>query len=484
MNKRVSELITIEQIKQWNNNDIITITAGTGVGKSYFVKNILYAFTKAKNKKILYLIHRVNCINQFKEELKADNKLDTIDLMSYQHIETSILNKKNIDLSKYEYIVADEFHYFMSDASFNISTDISLNYILNQSCIKIFMSATGDYCKRYINNILHVNTIDYEIPINYNFIESLTFYNLDSTLDNFLDNYINKDNKAIFFIQSAKKAYELYLRYKDKCIFNCSKSNKDYYKYVDKNIIDTMLKEEKFNSLALITTTCLDAGVNIIDDKVKHIIVDNKDLGSLIQCLGRKRLKNNEKICVYIKSINNKSLGATKGHINNKIKKADYLRKHTVKEYLKEFPRSKSNDINNIVYDIALDEDNKCSKKINELMYFKNLNDICTIDTMLMYGKYGYNKYLASKLNIENYRLIEEDNKMNKLEIYLNSIVDKKLFKEDQQELIKMIDVKVNGKQQKSYSKLNQGLQMLELPFIIIPKKSNSKRFWIINKIE
>ena len=97
MNKRVSELITIEQIKQWNNNDIITITAGTGVGKSYFVKNILYAFTKAKNKKILYLIHRVNCINQFKEELKADNKLDTIDLMSYQHIETSILNKKNID---------------------------------------------------------------------------------------------------------------------------------------------------------------------------------------------------------------------------------------------------------------------------------------------------------------------------------------------------------------------------------------------------
>ena len=168
--------------------------------------------------------------------------------------------------------------------------------------------AHNDFFKRYINNILHINTIDYEIPINYNFIESLTFYNLDSTLDNFLDNYIDKDNKAIFFIQSAKKAYELYLRHKDKCIFNCSKSNKDYYKYVDKNIIDTMLQEERFNSLALITTTCLDAGVNIIDDNVKHIIVDNKDLGSLIQCLGRKRLKNNEKICIYIKSINNKSL--------------------------------------------------------------------------------------------------------------------------------------------------------------------------------
>ena len=488
MNKRVSELITIEQIKTWNNNNVITITAGTGAGKSYFIKNILYAFAKSKNKKILYLIHRINCINQFKEELKSDNKLDIIDLMSYQHIETSILNKNTIDLSKYEYIVADEFHYFMSDASFNISTDISLNYILNQSCIKIFMSATGDYCKRYINNILHINTIDYELPIKYNFIKSLTFYNLDTTLDDFLDNYINENEKAIFFIQSAKKAYELYLRHKDKCIFNCSKSNKDYYKYVEVDTINNMLVNEKFNSLALITTTCLDAGVNIIDDKVKHIIVDNKDLGSLIQCLGRKRLKNNEQIYVYIKSINNKSLGATKGHISNRIKKAEYLRKHTIKEYLKEFPRAKANDLNNIIYDISVDEDdNKCTKKINELMYFKSIEDICIIDAMLFYGKYGYNKYIANKLNIEKYRLIEEDCKMNKLELYLNSIVDKRLYKEDQQELINMINVKVNGKQQKSYAKLNQGLQMLELPYIIISKrvKENNilKTVWIVNKL-
>ncbi|MBZ1332315.1 hypothetical protein HZR16_05880, partial [Clostridium botulinum] len=66
--KRVSEIITINEIRKWNNGDIVTITAGTGAGKSYFIKNNLYAFAKAKNKKILMLIHRRNCVNQFQKE--------------------------------------------------------------------------------------------------------------------------------------------------------------------------------------------------------------------------------------------------------------------------------------------------------------------------------------------------------------------------------------------------------------------------------
>lgn len=51
-------------------------------------------------------------------------------------------------------MVCDEFHYFMSDASFNTITDISLDKILElQNAIKIFMSATGDYVTKYFKNI-------------------------------------------------------------------------------------------------------------------------------------------------------------------------------------------------------------------------------------------------------------------------------------------------------------------------------------------
>jgi hypothetical protein len=73
------------------------------------------------------------------------------------------------------------------------------------------------------------------------------------------------------------------------------------------------------------------------------------------------------------------------------------------------------------------------------------------------------------------YRIVEEDNMKNELEEYLETLVGKKLFKDDQKELIEKIDLKVNRKQQKSCSKLNEGLKMINLNFIII-KDIDKKR--------
>lgn len=81
----------------------------------------------------------------------------------------------------------------------------------------------------------------------------------------------------------------------------------------------------------------------------------------------------------------------------------------------------------------------------------------------------------------------KDENKMNndnELLNYLESINNIKLYKDKQKELIDKINLKINGRLQKSYNKLNQGLSMLNLPFIIIPKKSDDKRYWIIEKIE
>ena len=78
---------------------------------------------------------------------------------------------------------------------------------------------------------------------------------------------------------------------------------------------------------------------------------------------------------------------------------------------------------------------------------------------------------------------IEEQNKCNELKEYLDSISDIKLNKIKQKELIEKIDLRVNGRQQKSYSKLNEGLKMLNLPYIILPKRTKSERYWIITNI-
>ena len=290
--KRVTDLITIDMVRSWE-NEIYTITAGTGAGKSYFVKNIVCLVAKENNQKILFLVHRTNCKNQFLDEITKDKKDDTITIKTYQFLEK--LNSIDNYLKQFDYIVSDEFHYWINDAAFNSTTELSFNAILEANYAKrIFISATSDKMIRFLKNYKEVKTIDYKLDIEYNFNEVNFFYK-DETIEEFIKNCIKENEKAIFFIQSAEKAYNLYKKYKKYCIFNCSKNNEKYYKYVDEAKIEKILdtegfkKEDGFKENILITTTCFDAGVNIIDTDLHHIICDVKDYDTLIQCTRKKK---------------------------------------------------------------------------------------------------------------------------------------------------------------------------------------------------
>ncbi|AFM40997.1 DNA/RNA helicase, superfamily II [Desulfosporosinus acidiphilus SJ4] len=485
---RVSDVVTIKKVKSWMPGDVITIKAGTGVGKSYFIKNNLYALAKKEGSKILLLVNRINCKDQFVDEIGKAKKTDIIDIKTYQYIENKEANKNYFDFSEYDYIVCDEFHYFMSDAAFNINTDLSLNAILAQTFpVKIFMSATGDYMKNYITGVRKIETIDYEVPITYDFIKSLTFFNKDETLEAFIEEAIAKNHKAIFFIQSATKAYDLYKKYKKHCLFNCGKSDK-HYKYVDKEKIKEMLKKERFEDQILITTTCMDTGVNINDIDLYHIVCDVKDIGVLVQCIGRKRLENkDDKIYLYVKTINNQSLGGMETQLKRKVNMADYLREHTVKEYLEEYKRQY--DTSNIVYNDTVKEDNKSTLKVNELMFFKVKTDLAELSFMKTYGDFGYCKYLASKFGFRddngyyNYRTIEEDYQKDKIVNFMAKVVGKKLTKEEQNELIDIVDLRDSrNRQQKSIGQLNEYFKANNIKYFIISKKSGPKRYWEVKE--
>ena len=465
--KRVSEEVTIDKIEKWDETDIITICAGTGVGKSYFIKNNLYAMAKRDGNKILMLIHRTNCITQFEEEIIRDKKTDVIDIMTYQRLEYMFLKGSYKDLSDYQYIICDEFHYFMSDASFSKTTDISLNMILEQLfTTKIFMSATGDYMKKYINEVKGIETIDYKLDITYGFIKKLTFYYTDEYLETYIENAIASNSKTIIFLQSATKAYELYKKYKKHCLFNCSKNNAKYYKQVKKTKIKDMLINERFEELILITTTCLDAGVNIIDESINHVLADVEDTGVIIQCIGRKRIQNpDDKIFLTIKAISNTSLGGKTTQLNKKLKMAEFLKTHTNKEFITEYQREC--DLNNMVYDVAVKEDDKGTKKVNDLMYFKCKNDLTEIEKMLELGKYGYCAYMKGLFGMDGYTVIEKQNKENELVDYMNKIVGKRLLKDEQNELAIKVDIKKNGRLLKSYGSLNAYFLEDDINFMI-----------------
>ena len=256
-----------------------------------------------------------------------------------------------------------------------------------------------------------------------------------------------------------------------------------------------MLKSERFEELILITTTCMDAGVNLVDEEIKHIVCEVEDTGTLIQCIGRKRIQSDEdKIHLYIKIISNNSLGGKETQLKKKIHMANFLKEHTVKEFIAEFPRQY--DYSNIVYDDVVAEDNKGTKRINGLMFFKCEEDLEEILTIKGYGKYGYCEYLKEIFGVENYRVIEEQNAIDELIKYLDRIVGKRLFKDEQKELAVKVDIKRNGKLMKSYDTLNSGFIEDGIDFLIkadtdwnrkledgSKNKQYGKIYWIVYKL-
>ena len=512
---RLTDVVKREDILRWKPGDNVLLAAPMGAGKSYLCKNVLYDIAKSVNGKILMLIHRSNCVEQFKYEIEADGKSDVIHVITYQSLEYSKLHNTNkISLSDYMFVVSDEFHYFFNDSSFNNKTAISFNMIMgNTSAIHVFMSATGDHMARYMKKYIKDNgledAIEYEIPFDFSFIKQLTFFHKDSTMEEFLKEGIQSGAKGIFFIQSAEKAYKLYSKYRKQCVFNCSSNNSKYYGFVDEEKIKNILINQKFEEQFLITTSCFDAGINIIDIDVKHIVIDIVDIGSLIQCMGRKRIQNDDdKVNIYIKIINNQKLAGLKRSMEQKIEMADYYMDtgYSVSKLIEKYPMQ--NDINNILYDELLYDENgnvipnSYTKKINEPMYFKKKEDIADYSIMLQkFGKFGYCKYLALMFGFYDsdtgrctYRMINEE---YDLESYLEKMVNDDVVMlqlRDRSELINKINAKQDGKLLKSANTLNSVLEEREINYRIktfattrypiddngIKKKKKYKNAWKI----
>lgn len=199
----------------------------------------------------------------------------------------------------------------------------------NTDSVHIFMSATGEDMSNYMKDYTERNSLpkpkEYKLPFDYSFIRKLKFFFKDETMEKLIKSGISKGGKGIFFIQSAEKAYKLYSKYKKYCVFNCSSNNRTYYKYVDKDKIQNILINQRFEEQFLITTSCFDAGINIIDREVKHIIIDIVDIGSLTQCIGRKRIQDeDDKVTVYIQAMNNQKLAGLKRSMEQKVEMADY----------------------------------------------------------------------------------------------------------------------------------------------------------------
>ncbi|MNB85010.1 Type III restriction enzyme, res subunit [compost metagenome] len=475
-----------EEYKQWRNGDIVLIGTGTGTGKSYFIRNQLTRFAEEEWSNILFIFNRKELHKQNKEQIRADNNM-RIHTATYQEIEHDISITGSYDFKKYKYIVCDECHYFTDDSGFNHNSDISLNAIMNlESKIIIFMSATSSTLFTHIQNNKSESKIwRYKSKRNFSNIASLYFYSKEESVEQYISQRFNGNEKIIWFCRSTEKAAKLHIKYPDS-YFLCSdnKKNSKYISLIKNNTITTQDNKITFDRKFLFTTKVLDNGFDLKDEQIKLIICDEFDINTMIQCIGRKRAMTEEDtIHIVLLNHSNRSIN---GYRNVLLEK-----RNEAKVFMEDGVLGRNNFIgrfahksNYIIFDQpSLDNKYLSHKKISTVKYLKAENDLVIIEEMLHENREqnkfreslkekklsdAYIMYVLKLLQVNRYGDLDKIYKEQGISEYLDSILGNQLHNSEKKELIDKLNVRSNGRQLKSCEALNIALTELKINYRII----------------
>lgn len=360
------------------------------------------------------------------------------------------------------------------------------------------MSATGDKTKYYIKNYMQLETLDFYIPRDYSYINKLEFFKEQATIHKYIKQIIKTDERVIVFIKSAQKAYDLHKMYGDS-MFLCSENN-ELYKYVDKDKRKQLLKDKKFKEKILFTTLTLEAGVDIKDTSLKHVVIDiGFNLESLFQAFGRKRvLYEGDNLNLYLRAISNNQLGGIKSQLKEEYQfAADFSFTNSDTKFVSKHYREQYNDL---IYDEPTEKG--IEKRLNVTRFITIQKDLDKIQEILEIENknLSYCKYISDLLGVE-YVVAELEVKMSELEIYLNSLVGDQLYKDERLELAQKVGLKDKQyRLQKGMNQLNAYFEDNKIPFVIkkdtdwnrniitddgekISNPNYSKTYWIVGKI-
>lgn len=243
-------------------------------------------------------------------------------------------------IKEMDYIVLDEAHYFTTDSTFNKNTLKEFEYILkNSSGMNIFLTATPQALLKAIRRYEKINHVEDKdklqevkllkqmtvdeyialdqadqpipehIPIDIvdHYSNLLTFEFIhERERDKRLEEELkisNPNNKLIYFTNNKQRGINIYhmakgMHLADNSLnggsFLCSLYVKEFSEYIDKEERNRISLSKRFSSDVLVTTSALDNGIDIIDDKVKRVIIEYTNYDEAIQMLGRVRTKKRE----------------------------------------------------------------------------------------------------------------------------------------------------------------------------------------------
>lgn len=514
----VSDIIG-NDYKTWK-DEVILLGSGTGRGKTTF--SLEYCSWLILNGKdnILYLCNRKKLREQTQKIAEKKHLRDHITVISYHQLQDILKTGDTID--QYDAYICDEAHYFLADSSFNLYTDISYEYLMSQKeSVVIFMTATyqnifrkiradiKDNCKK--ENLEYKEPKTYILATDYGYVDKIYWFRKED-LFGIVDRILREtDDKIIYFCNGITRMESFYnhysptygtdeiekynqetsLKYMD---FLCSDYSTHRWakKHSNENAI---VQGEKggyqFQNRMLVSTKCIDNGVDFKDKKIKHIICDIFDLESAIQCLGRKRILDADDTCTfYIRDWQHNEATLFYSKTRNEVETADLFLKNR-KEWENKYGKKRPYSDKSIYYDF----DDTREWVLNELRYVKLKLDEILIKQMIE----ETTSYKAEILNLLGESAIEKsvdmseveaDRTKNIIEIFIEKNVDVLLDKEQQEELVDICKVEDRfHRPQKSISQIcayldsNYGYKVVSRSK---EKRINGKRkkitYWMIKK--
>lgn len=416
---------------------------------------------------MLFICNRLNLKRQVKIDVARlqgikinENDFETLDkmstfgkitIMSYHTIQNKMVEHKynknaNIyDYSNFNYIVMDECHYILQDATFNNKTVFFQDYIKNYNkiAIRIHISATMEDVKELLKDIYKKENVsqhikEYTTGIDYSYVKPFYFNNLKSIANKIVKDESNK--KWLIFVSKVEDATKIMEteELRDKCKFICSE-NSNNSDLMDKKELQNIINNSKFNCKVLICTKAMDNGINFKDEKLTNIVVMAWDRIEFIQMLGRKRInvEDAQDVNLYIPKKYKKSFVSLLDNKYNSSKQAVELYYKDYNKFCKKYDTSlnKLGKLSELFYRDPETKEfviNKAGEKI-----LNNNIDFC--EKMINKFEYDKNAFIKEQLswiglkdsfNEENFlEDIEVQENKNELLDYLEKNIGDKKFK-------------------------------------------------------
>ena len=341
--KYVSENIGEKDIYGWTSDCPVFISAQTGRGKNFFLKDVLVRMVHNNNirngikRKILILSNRIALTRQSKKDwnlslldITGDNNEEKFELYTDKGIDKLLSDLGTVTVCSYQqllgqvnylkkqyfaYVIADECHFFTGDAMFNPFTHRILETLVKnfKRSVRVYMSATLEESFVPIIKAEYPHDLDeydseqplfvyYYFERNFDYVKEIHTYDELNQLIEKISN--NSKERWLVFVSSKSVGQKFSEICSSKGISNVflTRESKDSYGNSEEHAVyRQILEEEKFSVQVLIATSVLDNGVNLKDQSIKHVVIDMLDQTEFVQMLGRVRILENAGVNLYVR---------------------------------------------------------------------------------------------------------------------------------------------------------------------------------------